>query len=60
MIVGGLNQAQAATHEIQQIIDSVSHDIKSRTGVNHPELRAVGYRTQVVASTNYFIKIKIV
>ena len=56
-VCGGLNTASDATPEVQELVDSLSHEIKAQTGAEFPHLKAVSYRTQVVAGTNYFVKV---
>jgi len=58
MMVGGLGQAQEANDEIQQIVDQVKPQLAEHApGHESKDLKAVSYRSQVVAGTNYFIKV---
>jgi cystatin-A/B len=58
MMPGGLKPAEAATPEVQQLIDGLHQQIKSQAGgAEYPHLKAVSYRTQVVAGTNYLVKV---
>jgi cystatin-A/B len=57
MQVGGLNAAKEPTPEVQALVDQLGSEIKSQAGGEYPHLKAVSYRSQVVAGTNYFIKV---
>nr|XP_056705210.1 cystatin-A-like [Euleptes europaea] len=59
MMLGGLTPTKAATPEIQQLADEVKPQLEARENRSFPIFTAVEYRTQVVAGTNYFIKIDV-
>lgn len=55
---GGLGQAKPADEEIQKLVDSVSDEIKSQSGgKDFAHLKAISYRSQVVAGTNFYVKV---
>ncbi|XP_053311259.1 cystatin-A [Spea bombifrons] len=56
-MVGGLGAAKPATPEIQELCDSVKVQAEAKCGANFSTFEAVEYKTQVVAGTNYFVKV---
>merc|ERR1711860_211580 len=56
---GGLGQASAATAEHQAICDKVKADVESKTNRKFSEFVAVKVSSQMVAGTNFFIKVKV-
>nr|8GT7_B Chain B, Cystatin-A [Homo sapiens]8GT7_D Chain D, Cystatin-A [Homo sapiens] len=58
MIPGGLSEAKPATPEIQEIVDKVKPQLEEKTNETYGKLEAVQYKTQVVAGTNYYIKVR--
>ncbi|XP_003469356.2 cystatin-A [Cavia porcellus] len=58
-IVGGLSKAKPATPEIQEIADKIKPQLEEKTNESYQEFTAIEYKTQVVAGTNYFIKIRV-
>ncbi|XP_019647791.1 PREDICTED: cystatin-B-like [Branchiostoma belcheri] len=59
MMMGGASGAQDATPEIQAICDEVKAEVEKQAGVKYRTFQAVSYRSQVVAGTNYFIKVDV-
>lgn len=60
MPFGGATEVQAPTPEMQSMCDSVKQEILEKAqSVGAPEFRLVGFRSQVVAGTNYFVNIDI-
>ncbi|XP_051005839.1 stefin-3-like [Acomys russatus] len=57
--VGGLSQARPATPEIQEIADKVRAQLEEKTNEKYEKYEAVEYKSQVVAGSNYFIKINV-
>ncbi|OMJ66089.1 hypothetical protein SteCoe_37198 [Stentor coeruleus] len=58
MKAGGFNAAQAATGEVQNIIEQVRNAVADQIG-NVGEYRAHSFQRQVVAGTNYKVKVHI-
>ncbi|XP_044223677.1 cystatin-B-like [Thunnus albacares] len=59
MMPGGPGPATDATEEIQKICDSVKSDAEQKAGKSYDVFTAKSYRSQVVAGTNYFIKVHV-
>ncbi|XP_066455402.1 cystatin-A1-like [Eleutherodactylus coqui] len=57
--VGGFGDEKPATEEIQEIADSVKYDFLKQSGANATKFVALYYQSQVVAGTNYRIKVDI-
>ncbi|XP_040921925.1 cystatin-B-like [Toxotes jaculatrix] len=58
-LCGGLSEAQEAGENIQKICDNVKPDVQKKAGKNYEVFTAVLYETQVVAGTNYYIKVHV-
>jgi cystatin-A/B len=57
-IAGGIGQSKPATPEVQSMVDSLKSQVSSHLGgKNLHSFKAVSYKTQVVAGTNYFVKV---
>ncbi|KAM6475010.1 cystatin-B-like [Liasis olivaceus] len=59
MLCGGASELKAATEETQQIIQEIKSQLEEKESRNFDIFEAVSYRTQVVAGTNYFIKVHV-
>ncbi|XP_012874851.1 PREDICTED: cystatin-A [Dipodomys ordii] len=59
MIPGGLTEARPATPEIQEIADQVKQQLEEKTNETYEEFEAVEYKSQVVAGTIFYIKIRV-
>lgn len=58
MMCGGTTQLKQADDEGNQMLSSVKEELVSKSG-HTGEVTLLGYKTQVVAGTNYFMKISI-
>ncbi|XP_028414507.1 cystatin-B-like [Dendronephthya gigantea] len=56
---GGLSAVQKATEETQKLIDSVRSEAEAQAGSKFDKYEAISFRPQVVAGTNYFVKVDI-
>lgn len=59
MLCGGACPVREATEEVQQLCDLVRSNLESQAGKQFSEFKATHYSSQVVAGTNYFIKISV-
>uniref|UniRef100_A0A098LZF8 Cystatin B n=1 Tax=Hypsiglena sp. JMG-2014 TaxID=1550645 RepID=A0A098LZF8_9SAUR len=59
MLCGGLSKPKEATAETQQITQEIKSQLEEKENRNFDTFDAVSYVTQVVAGTNYFIKIHV-
>lgn len=55
--VGGLSEEKAATDDIVAMVTKLHSDIKQKSGKDIETINPISYSTQVVAGTNYFIKV---
>ncbi|XP_078619933.1 cystatin-B-like [Branchiostoma floridae x Branchiostoma japonicum] len=58
-LCGGANEPEAATEEVQAICDQVKGEVEQQAGVTFDIFRATTFSSQVVAGTNYFIKVDV-
>ncbi|XP_020379606.2 cystatin-B-like [Rhincodon typus] len=54
---GGTSGTAAVTAEIQAIVQSLKTEVAERLKRSLPIYHAISYRSQIVAGTNYFIKV---
>ena len=59
MMCGGFGQAKPADEEVKKIALEVKPQVEQRANGSFQVFEAVSYTTQVVAGTNYKIKVKI-
>uniref|UniRef100_A0A8C9X845 Cystatin-B n=1 Tax=Sander lucioperca TaxID=283035 RepID=A0A8C9X845_SANLU len=48
-----------ATEETQDLCDQVKPQVEKKTGKNYKDYKAIIYRNQVVAGTNFLIKVHV-
>ncbi|XP_049421891.1 cystatin-B-like [Epinephelus fuscoguttatus] len=59
MLCGGTGPAADATEEIQKLCDEVKPSAEAKAGKTYEIFTAKSYTSQVVAGTNYFIKVHV-
>eukprot|EP00906_Rhabdomonas_costata_P026908 RCo038306 len=59
MKLGGTGAAREATPEVQELVDEVRHEVQDTSGRTFSKFTAVSYATQIVAGTNYFVKVAV-
>ena len=57
--LGGFGEAKDADNEAKEIAKEVQKQTEDKLGTKFTEFEAVKYTTQVVAGTNYLIKVKV-
>ncbi|XP_074069976.1 cystatin-B-like [Macrotis lagotis] len=57
MMRGGVSAARPATEETQKIADEVKSQLEEKENRKFPVFKAVEFKSQVVAGTNFFIKV---
>uniref|UniRef100_A0A2K6BIR3 Cystatin-B n=1 Tax=Macaca nemestrina TaxID=9545 RepID=A0A2K6BIR3_MACNE len=58
MMCGAPSVVQPATAETQDIADQVRSQLEEKENKKFPVFKAVSFKSQVVAGTNYFIKVQ--
>lgn len=59
MMCGGFTENKNADESIQNIVNSVKSIVEERLNKNFNHFTAVSYRSQVVAGTNYTVKVNV-
>ncbi|XP_075707368.1 stefin-C-like [Rhinoderma darwinii] len=58
-IVGGFSDEKPADAEVEDVVNSVKCEFLKKSGVNAKTFQAVKYISQVVAGTNYLVKVRL-
>lgn len=56
-ITGGLGAVREPDDKVQAIVDKIKPDLEAQSNVKFTSLEVLSYKTQVVAGTNYFVKV---
>ena len=59
MMCGGFGNALDANDEVKNMAKEMKQQTEQKLGATFTEFEAVKYKTQVVAGTNYLIKVKV-
>ncbi|KAG7317616.1 hypothetical protein KOW79_018651 [Hemibagrus wyckioides] len=59
LLCGGTTEAKDANEEVQKICDEMKALAEEKAGKKFDAFTAKSYKTQVVAGTNYFIKVHV-
>ncbi|XP_074477393.1 cystatin-B-like isoform X1 [Sebastes fasciatus] len=59
VMCGGISSPDEANEDIQKLCDSVKVQAETLSGKTYEVFRAISYKRQTVAGTNYFIKVHV-
>ncbi len=59
MLCGGYAADKPATPELQELLDSLKEQVHAQLNTTFSYLKALTYQSQVVAGTNYRIKVEV-
>ncbi|XP_075760573.1 stefin-C-like [Pelodiscus sinensis] len=57
--VGGFSDPEPANEEIRKIVEQVQPQLEEKVDVKYEYFEAIEFRTQIVAGTNYLIKVSV-
>nr|AFP50147.1 cystatin B [Haliotis discus discus] len=56
---GGATEVKSATEEVQKLCNEVREALQTQAGRTFGAYKAISFRSQVVAGTNYFVKVQV-
>ncbi|ESO11041.1 hypothetical protein HELRODRAFT_167561 [Helobdella robusta] len=56
-LCGGTSDVKPAGADVQAVVDKVRHHVENKMNKNFKEFTAIHFSSQVVAGTNYFVKV---
>ena len=58
-MLGGFGDAKPADDEVKKVVSETKADVEKKLGATFNVFEPVCYKTQVVAGTNFFVKVKV-
>ncbi|XP_046360713.2 cystatin-B-like [Haliotis rufescens] len=58
-MVGGASAVKPATREVQELCNKVREALQNQAGRTFGVYTAISFRSQMVAGTNYFVKVQV-
>ncbi|XP_003746344.1 stefin-C [Galendromus occidentalis] len=58
-VLGGLGETKEVSDDVRDLTEKVRAEAEEKAGKKFEVFEPVKYKTQVVAGTNYFIKVKV-
>lgn len=59
MLAGGWKESSGLTEDQHHMINELRHEVQEKAGKEFAHFNPVAIRSQVVAGTNYFVKIQV-
>ncbi|XP_059139384.1 cystatin-B-like [Physella acuta] len=57
MMCGGTSDVKEANEEIHELVKEIRGELEKKVEKTYPDFKAVSFKSQVVAGTNFFVKI---
>jgi cystatin-A/B len=59
MMCGGKGQVNPADESIVEMVNNVRSEVEAQANASYTVFEAVSFRSQVVAGTNFFVKVRV-